>query len=77
MVPEVKIWFSRFGNFIFLECFKVVLRVFQGSFKGVLRVFRVCVLRVFHGSVKGVLRVSRMFQGHVYLWVINHPRKCN
>ena len=25
---------------------------------------------------KGVLRVSGMFQGHVYLGDVNHPRKC-
>ena len=34
--------------------------MFQGSFDGVLRVFRVCVLRVFQWSFERVLRV---FQG--------------
>ena len=41
-------------------CFKEVSRVFQGSFKGVLRKFQGCfkeVSRVFQGSFKGVSRL--------------------
>ena len=52
----------------FLGCFKEVSRECPWYFEG--------ISRVFHGSGKGVLRVSGMFQGHVYLGVVNHPRKC-
>ena len=49
---------------MFQECFKGVSRECPWCFEG--------VSRVFHGSGKGVLRVSGMFQGHVYLGVVNH-----
>ena len=43
-------------------CFTEVLRLFQGSFKGVPRKFQGCskVARVFHGTSKGVVSA---FQG--------------
>ena len=49
--------FSVFGVCIKFECFKEVLRMFEGSFENVSRKFQGCfkeVSRVFQGSFKGV-----------------------
>ena len=46
---------------------------FLGGFEGVLRCFKGLSWEC-QGCFEGF---QRMFQGHAYLKVVNHPRKCN